>query len=138
MTVNPYAQKKGFFLLLTLLLFVLSGCASKTYWEWEHKDHLDRSILLADRQECQKIARREADRNDHYYLYHDYLYYWPYDRWGRYYVPYRGWYLHSRFMRYQDDLERFFSVCMKAKGWTLVKKVRATDDELRAEEKKSD
>lgn len=138
MSLIRYAKRTIFSLLLIVLMLILSGCASKTYWEWEHKDQVDRSQLLKDREECRKIARQEADRNDHYYLYNDYFYYWPYDRWGRRYVPYWGWHHHSRFMRYQDDLERFFSVCMKSKGWTLVKKVRATDDELRTEEKKSE
>ncbi|PLY04008.1 MAG: hypothetical protein C0622_03455 [Desulfuromonas sp.] len=104
------------------LLMLLSGCAGTGTWVWEHEQQLDAVALAQARSECEQLARREADRLDFFYPpYSDY----PFYRQGfhpPYYQPWIGWSQHSRFFRYQDNFDRFFRICMTAKGWHLVKR----------------
>lgn len=116
--------RKPNFLLAVLLLalpFFVGGCASGTYWTWEHPTY-GQGRLGADQQECRQLARQEANRNDFFYGYGSYPLYWPHFSRRYYYDPYWDWYYHDRFMRYQNDLDRYYRLCMKAKGWSLVKK----------------
>jgi hypothetical protein len=112
-------------LLLTLILF-LSGCASTTYWTWEHKEDFSRSQLQKDRQECRRIAQIEANQSNLFY--NDWYdpFYWSYRSHRNNHDPfYWSWYRHDRFLRYQDDLDRYYFICMRAKGWERVKKNKA-------------
>lgn len=112
-----------FIFALSLLQF---GCVSNTYWTWEHND-LSNSQLAKDRQECRQLAQNEADSRDFFYNnYRNDPFYWPYHPRKHFYDPYWNWnwYRHNSFIRYQDNLERYFTICMKAKGWTPVQKIK--------------
>lgn len=122
-------QKRGFIFFLLMCSLALGGCATTTQWTWEHVDHLDQAVLAKDREECRNIARQEANQHQYDPFYYDDFYFWPYQRWGRYPFSYWGWSHHSRFELYQDNLERYFNVCMKAKGWSLVRKPIKPDQE---------
>jgi hypothetical protein len=109
-----------FILALTLLQF---GCVSNTYWTWEHNE-LNNSQLAEDRQECRQLAQKEADSHNFFYNYRYDPFYWPYHQRKHSYDPYWNWYRHNSFIRYQDNLDRYFYICMKAKGWERVQKIK--------------
>lgn len=119
--MNLLRQKSALIVFLAALTLLLSGCASTTYWSWEHPLH-DQSLLAGIQQECRLLAREEADRNEFFYGYRSSPYYWPYFSKRHYYDPYWNWYYHDRVLRYHDDIDRNYRLCMKAKGWALVKK----------------
>lgn len=109
-----------FILILTLLQF---GCVSNSYWTWEHNE-LNNSQLANNRQECRQLARIEADNHDFFYSYRNDPFYWPYNPRKHFNEPYWSWYRHNRFIRYQENLDRYFYICMKAKGWERVQKIK--------------
>jgi len=115
------------FLLLLILLttILLGGCVSKSHWVWKNPDKPTEIDFLKDKKECRELARSETAQIDYYY---DYSPFGP--PFGiPFYVPYyydRYSYRHPffndyRYFQEQDDLEHFYRVCMKAKGWELVK-----------------
>jgi hypothetical protein len=116
------AQFAYFFLLPTLLLpIVLGGCVNKSHWVWKHPEKPTELEFLSDKKECNDLAQEESSKIDYYYGYRSLFsspFYTPYyhDRYS--YHPFAN---DDRYFRQQDDLERFFRVCMKAKGWELVK-----------------
>ncbi len=117
-----------------MLLIVISGCSSTTYWEWEHQERKDRLQRLQDEQDCRRLARREAawyGYDD--FFYPDYPFFRPYHPHPWAYPQYWGWNSHYRFLHRQEELRRLFRLCMEAKGWHLVKKTR-TDQETTAPE----
>lgn len=125
--MNKNVFRQTFIWIPLVLAFVLiqSGCASKTYWTWEHNE-LTTSQMVKDRQECRQLARIEADNHDFFYNYRYDPFYWPHHSRKHYYNSYWdwNWYRHDRFIRYQDSLDRYFYICMKAKGWERVKKIK--------------
>ncbi|MCW8892073.1 MAG: hypothetical protein OQK50_00625 [Deltaproteobacteria bacterium] len=96
---------------------------NNTYWVWEHEEVKSQSLLLKDQQDCRKLARQEADQVNYFFRYTDFPFYWPYYDRQSFHRPYWGWNNHYRFLRWQDDYDRFFHLCMRAKGWRLSKKV---------------
>lgn len=110
--------------ILLLLALVLNGCAGNSYWTWEHPQGLGSQQLQKDELECRRLAEREANISSYRYYYYDYPYYDLYAYRGRHHPAYYDWtwYNHYRFIQYQDDLDRYFRVCMTAKGWQLVRK----------------
>ncbi len=114
---------KGFLRLIALFTVLLTcGCVGNTYWAWEHSDNLDSNRLAQDRQECQNLAKKEVEQYNFFYNSYNFPFYprhFYYDRYGR---SYFGWRSHYEFLRYQDDLKRYFRICMQAKGWQWVKK----------------
>lgn len=103
-----------------LLLLILSGCATSTL-VWEHTQGLDAEQRLLAQQECRELAHREARYQSFFYdglffplrssfYYHE-----------RYYAPSPFWYEHNRQMRYHDNANRFYRLCMEAKGWRLIR-----------------
>ncbi len=120
-------RNKYFLLLIPVaLLLLLSGCVSKSYWVWQHPDKQGELQLLQDQKECRELAQTEVAQINYFYDFYDmgYLYDFPYydDSYrGRYHRPFFRGYHHYRFIREQDYFERFFRVCMKAKGWQQVK-----------------
>lgn len=116
-----------FLLLLILLLpIILGGCVSKSHWVWKNPEKPTELLLLKDKKTCRDLARTEVAQINYYYDFYamDYLYDYPFyplyyrDRYRR---PFFRGYHHYRFMQEQDDLEHFFRICMKAKGWQRVK-----------------
>ncbi len=112
------------------MLLLLSGCASSGYWTWQHPDKQGELQLLKDQKECRDLAQSEVASINYFYDYYDmynFPYYWPYysDRHRkpmiRSYNPYFRSYGHYRFLQQQNDLDRFFRICMKSKGWQRVK-----------------
>lgn len=112
------------------MLLFLGGCASSSYWAWQHPDKQGELQLLKDQKECRDLAQAEVAKINYYfdfYNMYDFPYYWPSPRDRhhrpvlRSYHPYFGSYGHYRFLQQQDDLDRFFRICMKAKGWRRVK-----------------
>ena len=119
------------FLILTIfpVIVLLNGCASNSYWAWEHDEQGKKHLQGKDEQECRELARKEAVKFDYYYYDTGGSVYWPppYDRY-RIERPDWGWNGHYRFLRYQDKLERLFRFCMQAKGWHLVRKEVETNN----------
>lgn len=120
------AQFTYFLLLLTLLLpIILGGCVSKSHWVWKNLEKPTELEFLKDKKECRDLAREETSRIDYYY---DYA---PFGRpfgipfYAPYHYDYHGYRHHFfndyRYFQEQDDYDRFFRVCMKAKGWEWVK-----------------
>jgi hypothetical protein len=114
------------------MLLLLSGCVSSSYWTWQHHDKQGELQLLKDKKECRDLAQSEVSSINYYhdfYGMYDFSYYWPYYRgshrlpYFRSYKPFFGSYGHYRFLQQQDDLDRFFRICMKSKGWYRVKVV---------------
>jgi len=108
-------------IVFPLICLLLTGCA--TPWVWEHPQKLGPEELQAATAECEQLAREEANRND-YFLPGPYPYFSPYpSRFNdyRYAYPYDypfSFYYDSQ--RRFDDLQRFFRICMQAKGWRQV------------------
>jgi len=116
------AQFTHFLLLLALLLpIVLGGCVNKSHWVWKNPEKPAESDYLKDEKECNELAQSETSRIDYYYGYHSLFsspFYTPYYHDRCSYHPFAN---DDRYFRQQDDLERFFRICMKAKGWKLIK-----------------
>lgn len=118
-------------LISVALLLLLCSCVNHSYWTWQHPDKQGELQLLKERKECRDLAQTEVAQINYYYDFYDmnYLYnfphYSPYYR-DRYRRPFFRGYHHYRFMQQQDDLERFFRICMKSKGWQRVKVVPDT------------
>ena len=111
--------------MTVFLLLLLCGCVSHSQWIWQHTDKLGELQLLKDRKECRELAQTEVVQINYYYDFYgydmyDFPFYGPYYR-DRYYRPYFRGYHQYRFFQQQDDLGRFFRVCMKAKGWQRVR-----------------
>ena len=105
------------------LLLLLSGCASSSHWVWQHPDNQGELQLLKDKKECRDIAQTEVAKINYFYDYYDrydFSYYRPYYR-DRYRMPYFRSYGHYRFLQQQNDLDRFYRICMKSKGWQRIK-----------------
>jgi hypothetical protein len=123
---KPDRIKYLFGLISIFMLLVLSGCAGSGYWTWQHPDKQGELQLLKDQKECRDLAQAEVANINYYFDFYDMYaspYYWPSyrDRHHRIYGPYFSSYSHYRFMQQQDDLDRFFRICMKSKGWRRVK-----------------
>ncbi len=126
MTLNFTVSRNISVLFLLALTVALTGCVSNSYWAWEHHDlnRNNRLTLAEDQRECHNLAHDEANRYDYLYFYRNYPYFKPYYRQGRYYDPFWEWQYHDRFFRYQNALDRYYRICMKAKGWSLIKKTK--------------
>lgn len=117
--------------LASIIMFLLlSGCVSSSYWTWQHPDKQGELQLLKDKKECRDLAQSEVAQINYFYGYYDiydFSYYWPYYR-DKHRRPYERWhnhyfrsYSHYRFLQQQNDLDRFFRICMKSRGWQRVK-----------------
>lgn len=111
---------------LLLLVLLLAGCAPPTKWVWQHPQGLDQQQLQQAISSCDQIAQDEIARNDYFtpYLFpyyppyadsyyfwrHRYLYDYPYYPPSYYYDSERRFF----------DRQRFFRICMHAKGWRKV------------------
>jgi hypothetical protein len=118
------APFRYFLFLLILLLIILGGCVSKSHWVWKNPEKLTELELLKDKQTCRDLARLETSQINYYYNYSpfgapfgfpSYAPYY-YDRY-RYRCPFFN---NGHYFQRQDDLKRFYRVCMKAKGWKRV------------------
>ena len=114
------------YLLLILcagfLLLLLAGCVSGGHWTWTHPAGYGGQQLAHDREVCLALANREAGRNHYRYRWSDLYWgssFYPYP--GFYQRPYFDWYRYDYGFRYQDELRRFFRICMEAKGWQRVR-----------------
>ncbi len=113
-------------LISATLLLLLCSCISPSYWIWQHPNKQGELQLLKDRKECHELAKTEVAQINYYYAFYnmgqryEYLSYSPY-YYDRYRRPYFHSYHHFRFVQQQGDLERFFQICMKAKGWRRVR-----------------
>ena len=117
-------------LSMIFLLLLLGGCVSGGHWTWQHQIKQGELQLLKDKKECRDLARSEVANINFFYDYygrHDFPFYWPYYR-DRYRRPYfrnynhnYGDYSYYRFLQQQNELDRFFRICMKVKGWERVK-----------------
>ncbi|MFK5926172.1 MAG: hypothetical protein QM483_06040 [Desulfuromusa sp.] len=119
---NPDRIKYLGGLCTIFFLLLLSGCVSSSDWIWQHPDKQGELQLLKDKKECRDLAQSEVAQSNYFYDYYDmydFPYYWPYYR-DSYRRPYFRGYGHYRFRQQQDNLERFFRVCMKSKGWERV------------------
>ena len=108
--------------IIILVLFVfLTGCAGRGVLVWEHPEGLDDLQLQQAQNECRQIAQREVSYP--YYPYGDLLFpfYRPFNYHGRYYADDWIWRDHFAQMRYQEELSRFYRVCMEAKGWRMIR-----------------
>lgn len=113
-------------LISVVLLLLLCGCVSHNQWTWQHPEKQGELQLLKDQKKCRELAQTEVAQINYLYNFYamDYLYNFPfYDHYyrDRYLRPFFRGYHHYRFMQEQDDFERFYRVCMKAKGWQRVK-----------------
>lgn len=106
-------------ILLTSLL-LLSGCIGKQQWEWQHPQNPGDEAKRLAIAECEKIASEELRPGD-YYLYFPYPSYFDRHVFKERYPYY--WNDYYLFRAQQDFFERqrYFRICMKAKGWQLVK-----------------
>lgn len=100
------------------LLLLLSGCGSHSNRTWQHPDKQGELQLLKDWKECRELAQTEVAQINYFYNFYG---------GGMYELPYYGPYYRGD--RYQDDVERFFRVCMKAKGWQRVKIIGIASNE---------
>jgi len=113
----PFVKEKFSHQVVLFSLLFLWGCASP--WTWQHPDGLGEQELQNAVQECQKIARDEVNRFDYYTPYPAPPYFPLHDRF-RHYNPYWDTYpppLYYDSQRKFIDEERFFRICMFAKGW---------------------
>lgn len=110
-------------LISITLLLLLCGCASLSYWTWQHPNIQSELQLLKDRKECRELARTEVVQINYYYSFYNMgqRYDFPSYYYDQYRSPFFHGYHHYLFMQQQEDLERFFLICMKAKGWQQVK-----------------
>lgn len=106
--------------IVILMLLVLGGCAAYPRLIWEHPQGFDADQRLQAQQECRELAHREARYQSFFYgdlffPFHRSFYYHD-----RHYPSSTFWYEHHRQLKYQDDLDRFYHLCMEAKGWRLI------------------
>jgi len=111
-------------ILLLFLIILLTGCAGRGAFVWEHTEGLGDLQLQQAQKECRQIAQREVRYP--YDLYRPYShtlfpFYRPFYYHNRHYVNDWIWHDHFAQMRYQDELSRLYRVCMEAKGWRLVR-----------------
>lgn len=119
----------GRFSLIFKILF-FSGCAGSGHWTWQHPEKQGELLLLQDKKICRELAQSEVKKINYFYDYYS-MYRFPffspfYGR--RHYKPYAWNQYHSlssihhySFLQQQDDLERFFRICMQSKGWERIK-----------------
>ena len=106
-----------------MLLLLLCGCVSHSHWTWQHPDKQSELQLLKDRKDCRDLAWAEVAQANYFYDFYDryaFPFYDPYYH-NRFYPLHFHGYYHYQFFQRQEDLERFFRICMKAKGWQRVK-----------------
>lgn len=113
-----------------LMVLFFSGCASSGHWTWQHPEKGGELLLLQDKKICHELAQSEVERINYFYNYY-YMYrfpFFPHHSGKRHFKPYtwnHNYSLsgihHYSFLQQQDDLERFFRICMKSKGWNRVK-----------------
>ncbi len=102
-------------------LLLLSGCLGNSYLAWQHPAGLSNAELQTAKAQCRQLAQNEVNRFDYYEPYYDHpFYYERYSR-GGHYRPYFWRRSYYDFHRYNIDLDRFYKVCMQAKGWYLVR-----------------
>ena len=122
------ARELGPLLTSLALVLLLSGCASRSLWVWDSVEGKSEAQFLEDDLDCQALARHEAGRGRYYQPWPCLgcsPNYWGADPFSPYYYdhsfhPFYG--DPNLFFRYEDDLEQLYRVCMKAKGWQLVRK----------------
>lgn len=115
-------RKRHNLLFLVLLLLasslVLSGCMTSGNWVWQHPIEQDDQARVQAIIACEQIADDEVRRKvyyspyrfpyyDRYYSRHDHYFYWPND------------FFYNAHREFQD-WNRYFRICMKAKGWRRV------------------
>lgn len=105
-------------IVVCLLLFVISGCATQSRQVWEHPQGLDADQRLAAQRECRDRAHQEARYQLFFYADPFFPFYYSFYYHNRSYGS-SFWYEHQRHMKYQDDLNRLYRFCMEAKGWRL-------------------
>jgi hypothetical protein len=107
--------------LLLLCLLSLSGCGAP--WVWQHPQGLGPQELQRATAECRELAWEEANRYDFFGPY-PYPYFFPYYARPHHRHPHFWYddpppfYYHSQ--RRILDEQRFFQICMQAKGWRQV------------------
>ncbi len=105
-------------LMAIIILLPLSGCANPSQWTWQHPDKKEDLQLLQDKRECRRLAEDEVAKIDYFYSYNFYDFHYPHlHQRNSFYWPYSHGYGHDSFYQQRADLENFFWICMKAKGW---------------------
>jgi len=103
-----------------IFVLLLAGCA--TPWVWQHPQGLGKQELEQATNECLDLAWQEANSRDYYTPYY-YPYYPYYDRYyyrhSPYYYDYPPPIFYDSQRRLYDE-QRFFRICMHAKGWRQV------------------
>lgn len=108
----------SFLLLSVFSSLLLTGCIGTDQWVWQHAAGFDVNIRQQTIHECESIAKDEARRFDFYFL--DPYYYERFYYRGMHYPFFYPYYGFDSYREFQ--LRRgFFNVCMKAKGWRLVR-----------------
>lgn len=109
-------------IIMMITALLLTGCAARGTLVWQHSQGYDDTRLEADRKDCLRLAQREVRYPYFYYNDPFFPFYPPFPYHGRYYYPGNTlWYDHFQQVRYQDELNRLFHLCMEAKGWHLVR-----------------
>jgi hypothetical protein len=105
--------------LLLLISLLLSGCLGGETWRWQHPDELTDQARLQAIVSCEQLADEEVRRNYAFYDYYPFPVYRSYSPQDRFF--FRDHYFHYLNHRRMQDRNRYFHICMKAKGWKLVK-----------------
>jgi hypothetical protein len=111
--------RRSSFCLLLLFCLPLYACGPSLVWQ--HPQMLGQTELQQATAECRKLSWQEANSTDYYtpYLYPRFPLY------GRHYYRYSPfWYddpplYYAAQQRWLDE-QRFFRICMLAKGWRQV------------------
>ncbi|WP_156827025.1 hypothetical protein [Geopsychrobacter electrodiphilus] len=107
-------------LLLWFCLLLLCGCGVPLVWQ--HPEGLSQAELQQATDECLRLSRQEAENSD-YFSPHFYPRFPFYDR--HYYRHSAYWYgepppFYYDVQRRWYDEQRYFHICMLAKGWRQV------------------
>ena len=116
-----------------MLAMILGGCVGKSHWVWQNPEKTTDREFLEDKKECRDLASEESSRIDYYYDYSPFgrpfgiPFYSPYHR-HNYHGNRHTFFNDDRYFQEQDAYDRFFRVCMKAKGWKWVKVEKEKDE----------
>lgn len=99
-------------------MLLLSGCIGRNQWVWQHPSGYGEQEKQQAITDCEAIANAEARH---------YAYPFPYPHYyDRFYYRDERFLYFPQYYHYLNQWEfeqrrRFFRICMKSKGWRLVK-----------------